>query len=46
VLALPVHGLKERTAVQNLLDAMQAQGWRSGYPLPELPPEPETPVDA
>ncbi|HWR96719.1 MAG TPA: cyanophycin synthetase, partial [Arenimonas sp.] len=46
VLALPVHGLKERTAVQNLLDAMQAQGWRSGQALPDLPPVPETPVDA
>lgn len=46
VLALPVHGLKERTAVQSLLDAMQAQGWRSGQALPALPPLPETPVDA
>ena len=46
VLALPVHGLKERAAVQNLLDAMQAQGWRSGQALPELPLEPENPVDA
>jgi cyanophycin synthetase len=41
VLALPVHGLKERTAVQNLLDAMQARGWRSGQALPELPPSTE-----
>lgn len=36
VLALPVHGLDERTAVQRLLDAMQSDGWRAGQALPEL----------
>ena len=42
VLALPVHGLNERNAVQNLLDIMQVQGWRSGQDLPELPPSAES----
>jgi UDP-N-acetylmuramyl tripeptide synthase len=37
VLALPVHGLEERAAVQRLLDAMQEIGWRAGQALPELP---------
>jgi hypothetical protein len=41
VLALPVHGLNERNAVQGLLDVMQVQGWRSGQALPELPPSTE-----
>ncbi len=41
VLALPVHGLNERNAVQGLLDAMQGQGWRSGQALPESPPSTE-----
>jgi UDP-N-acetylmuramyl tripeptide synthase len=45
VLALPVHGLNERNAVQDLLDAMQAQGWRSGQALPELPPSTESGVE-
>lgn len=36
-LALPVHGLNERVAVQALLDAMQEQGWRPGQTLPQLP---------
>ena len=43
VLALPVHGLNERNAVQGLLDVMQVQGWRSGQALPELPPSTENP---
>jgi len=42
VLALPVHGLHERNAVQNLLDLMQEEGWQSGQALPELPPSPES----
>ena len=41
VLAVPVHGLNERNAVQGLLDVMQVQGWRSGQALPELPPSTE-----
>ncbi len=36
VLALPVHGLLEREAVQALLDAMQAQDWRPGQTLPAI----------
>jgi len=38
VLALPVHGLAEREAVQELLDAMQAVSWRAGERLPEMRP--------
>ncbi|MFY8205871.1 MAG: hypothetical protein ACOVKN_02400 [Arenimonas sp.] len=38
VLALPVHGLVEREAVQGLLDAMQAGSWRAGRKLPEWRP--------
>ncbi len=34
VLALPVHGLHEREAVQALLDAMHAQDWLPGQALP------------
>lgn len=37
VLALPVHGLAEREAVQSLLDAMQAANWRAGHPVPDWP---------
>jgi cyanophycin synthetase len=36
VLALPVHGLQEREAVQALLDAMQMQDWQPGQTLPIL----------
>ncbi len=35
VLALPVHGLQERDAVQALLDAMHEQDWRPGQALPD-----------
>jgi hypothetical protein len=37
VMALPVHGLAEREAVQGLLDAMQAAGWQAGRALPDWP---------
>jgi UDP-N-acetylmuramyl tripeptide synthase len=37
VLALPVHGLKERQVVQSLLEAMQSKNWRAGQELPEMP---------
>ena len=37
VLALPVHGLAEREAVQGLLDAMQAADWQAGRALPDWP---------
>lgn len=37
VLALPVHGLGEREAVQGLLDAMLASDWRAGRPVPDWP---------
>jgi cyanophycin synthetase len=37
VLALPVHGLAEREAVQGLLDAMQSAAWQAGRVLPEWP---------
>ncbi len=43
VLALPVHGLQEREAVQALLDAMQAQQWQPGQPLPFVA-EPSEPM--
>ena len=42
VLALPVHGLRERSAVQTLLDAMQTQHWRAGQTLPEMSVLPES----
>ncbi|MBP7371010.1 MAG: Mur ligase, partial [Arenimonas sp.] len=35
VIALPVHGLNERYAVQCLLDAMQSSQWQAGQSLPE-----------
>lgn len=38
VLALPVHGLQAREAVQSLLQTMQDAGWRAGQALPELQP--------
>jgi UDP-N-acetylmuramyl tripeptide synthase len=34
VLALPIHALAAREAVSGLLEAMRAQGWRPGEPLP------------
>ena len=34
ILALPVHGLAEREAVQALLEAMHEEQWRAGKPLP------------
>jgi cyanophycin synthetase len=34
ILALPVHGLAEREAVQALLEAMREEQWRAGKPLP------------
>ena len=37
VLALPVHGLAEREAVQALLQEMQLNQWRAGQSVPELP---------
>ncbi|WP_395769191.1 Mur ligase family protein [Arenimonas sp.] len=37
VMALPVHGLAEREAVQGLLDAMQVAGWQAGRALPDWP---------
>ncbi len=37
VLALPVHGLKERELVQSLLEAMQRMNWQAGDTLPEMP---------
>ena len=37
VLALPVHGLKERELVQSLLEAMQRMNWQAGDALPEMP---------
>lgn len=42
VLALPVHGLAEREAVQGLLDAMQASAWQAGRVLPEWPRSPRS----
>jgi cyanophycin synthetase len=38
VLALPVHGLPEREAVQALLQTMQDDGWRAGQALPQAQP--------
>ncbi|MBP6310243.1 MAG: Mur ligase [Arenimonas sp.] len=35
VIALPVHGLNERHAVQSLLEAMQCSQWRAGQALPK-----------
>lgn len=37
VLALPVHGLAEREAVQALLDGLLAADWQAGQALPEWP---------
>ena len=37
VLALPVHGLAERTAVHGLLDTLLASQWRAGDALPDWP---------
>lgn len=37
VLALPVHGLKEREVVQSLLDTMQSMNWQAGQTLPDMP---------
>ncbi|MBB1472897.1 Mur ligase [Luteimonas sp. MC1782] len=34
LLALPVHELSARACVVHLLDALHAQGWRAGQPLP------------
>lgn len=44
VLALPVHGLAEREAVQRLLDALHDTDWQAGQALPEWPERP--PADA
>jgi cyanophycin synthetase len=43
VLALPVHGLAEREAVQALLHEMQLNQWRAGQCVPELPEKPLMP---
>jgi cyanophycin synthetase len=43
VLALPVHGLAEREAVQVLLQDMQLNQWRPGQGVPELPEKPLRP---
>ncbi|MEP7043232.1 MAG: Mur ligase family protein [Dokdonella sp.] len=36
-LVLPVHGSAVKPRVGALLDALQAQGWRAGTPLPQVP---------
>ena len=36
LLVLPVHELDARKAVVEWLDALQAQGWRAGMPLPPI----------
>lgn len=40
VLALPVHGLIEREAVQGLLDGLLAADWQAGQAVPEWPEKP------
>lgn len=45
VLALPVHGLLEREAVQKLLDGLSADGWQAGNPVPEWPLPPVSEAD-
>lgn len=43
VLALPVHGLAEREAVQQLLEEMSAGQWRAGQSVPMFPENPVKP---
>jgi cyanophycin synthetase len=42
VLVLPVHSLAARATVAALLDALVAQGWRPGEPLPPVTTPPAT----